>query len=364
MPTLQELDRVWTTWQTSPHFQHAVAATCAEHHYAVRDIEHQLRLVADRCSSASLIACAQAEGLGVGELAHYSRPRRVLHLVASTVPGLSVESLCHTLALGAPAVVRPSRRETVLPAWMDHLRDIRSPLHDRIDVISDALPTNVDAAVVFGSDATIDVVRQHLLESNPHGVPIAGYGSRHGIAVIDAATAAHTDTWLPALADDIAMFAQRGCMSPRHLIVIGELSSAERTTLRDELHTALRAAWDRHVADTAHSAIAVQARRVSDAGTLDALFGDSASDAIRHELLHVDIHWVPHDDGARSQLDQFASELQTAVLVAASDARVAVLDHLVRAAGCTRTCAPGHAHEPAADWPHDGIGWFTPLLAR
>ena len=54
--------------------------------------------------------------------------------------------------------------------------------------------------------------------------------------------------------------------------------------------------------------------------------------------------------------------LQTAVIVAATDIRRNELSEIAEHAGCSRVCNPGQAHDQAADWPHDGIGWFAPLL--
>ncbi len=360
---LGELDRVWASWPASEYWQQAVAATSAEHHYAGEDVAKQLALVADRCSRVSLNACAVAEGMEAAGRPITNRPGRVMHLVASSVPGLAVESICHTLALGATVVIKPSRRETVLDMWLQHLHAVASPLCERIELSTVAVPENIDAAVVFGTDETVAFVQTQLDEARNGSTPIAGYGNRTGIGIIDSAALPSAQSWLPSLSDDIATFLQRGCMSPRHLIVVGALPQAMQTEYKEALAAALQTAWNTHVAGPPTEELDVHARSMHDEQILDALFDAAPSeDTLRYESLEVELHWAIDDQHARTLLDQFATTLQTAVLVSESPARFNQLVQLASSAGCTRTCPPGYAHAPAADWPHDGIGWFTPLL--
>src|SRR5262249_50441917 len=73
---------------------------------------------------------------------------------------------------------------------------------------------------VYGRDATIREIRA---QARP-GVLVHGHGTGMGIAWITQAASLEAEA--RALADDVVVFDQRGCMSPRGVLVEGDESRA------------------------------------------------------------------------------------------------------------------------------------------
>jgi len=116
------------------------------------------------------------------------------------------------LAASDTVRVRPSRREPE----MAELLLAGAP--GAFQIVSELSPHAGDRLWAYGSDETLDEVAVTL----PPGVAFHAHGSGFGVGVIDGSV---TDTavseLLPRLAEDIALFDQRGCLSPRVLLVSG-----------------------------------------------------------------------------------------------------------------------------------------------
>ena len=156
-------------------------------------------------------------------------------------------------AASSDVVVRPSRRD---PAFARALVDAIADPEVRLDEAFDVASFQDGEIHIYGHDATIADVRSR---ARP-GVRVVGHGSGTGIAWISAGA----DLALAArgLADDVVVFDQRGCLSPRMALVEGPLERAD--AFADALHDALerlelavprgplpadeRAASDRYVA--------------------------------------------------------------------------------------------------------------------
>jgi hypothetical protein len=359
-PLIDELDEFFAAWPADPSFDRAVAETVARHGYARDDVEHQLRHVALRCRGRTMRLVLDDE-LGPGaDLA--AAPATVLVLASGRVPGLALEGFAAAVAIGATALVRPSRDETVLHHVAEALH-ARGPaaLADHLEFVGGEVPwERAGSAIVFGTDETIALVRDRLPEPARHRV--AGYGSRQGIAVV--APGADVDpSWAERLADDVLTFCQRGCMSPSWLFVLG--SGDEADALQDAVGRELAVARDRHVAQPGLPQAAAQ-RRASDADVLGAIAAGLAPSSA--ELYAGDARLtvvrVPDEAALVEQVSMLGSLLQTAVLATAREDRARIAELLLTRTGVTRACLPGQAHEPEPLWPQDGIGRVAPLLGR
>lgn len=127
------------------------------------------------------------------------------------------------LALAAsPAVfVRPSRREREMA------RLLSSAAPGLFEVVAALAPAPGDLVFAYGRDETLDALREDL----PRGVELLAYGSGFGLAVVDAATeevSSRLDDVARACAIDVAAFDQRGCLSPRAVLVLGPREGARR----------------------------------------------------------------------------------------------------------------------------------------
>ncbi len=357
---LDELDRFFDTWPGTQSFANAVSETVSRRNYAPEDVEQQLWHVAERSSGRTMRRVLELETGSQSPPA--DAPRSVAVLAAGRVPGLALEGIAAAIAIGAKALVRPSRDETVLQHVVARLRDGEFPrLAERIEVAPEIPWERADAAIVFGADETIAMVRDRMPEHARQRV--AGYGSRQGIAVV-MASAASDPEWARLLADDVLTFRQAGCMSPSWLFVVG--TRDEAAALQDTFGRALAVARDRHVAslDIAQD---VEQRRASDADVLGAIAAGLAPTSA--ELYAGDarltIVRASDEHDLVEHVGMLRSLLQTAVIAAGdSDEHERIVETLLARTGITRACAPGQAHLPDPLWPQDGIGRIAPLLGR
>jgi acyl-CoA reductase-like NAD-dependent aldehyde dehydrogenase len=132
-------------------------------------------------------------------------------------------------AASTDVIVRPSRRD---PAFAHALVRAAIAGGDRgLRLVESLDVASIDHGEihVYGRDDTIAEVRAKAR------VPVRGHGSGMGVAWIssraDLAEAAR------ALADDVVVFDQRGCLSPRIALVIGD--EARAAELADALHIEL-----------------------------------------------------------------------------------------------------------------------------
>jgi acyl-CoA reductase-like NAD-dependent aldehyde dehydrogenase len=357
---LDALDRVLADWHDTDAFRRAVAETVARHGYATDDVDGQLRHVALRCRGRTMQLVLDAE---LGAEADLSEaPGTVLVLASGRMPGLAVEGAAAALAIGATALVRPSRDETVLHHLLTTLRAQAPQLAGKIELVGvgDEPPwERAEGAVVFGSDETIALVRDRLSPAAARHV--AGYGSRQAIAVV--APGADVDpSWAERLADDVLAFRQAGCMSPSWLFLLG--SREQAASLQEAVGRELIMGRDRHLAPGIDAGM-VQ-RRVSDADVLGAIAAGMAPSAA--ELYAGDARLTVvragSEDELVEQVDRLGSLLQTAVIATGREDRPRIAQLLLTRTGVTRICLPGQAHEPDPLWPQDGIGRIAPLLGR
>ena len=355
---LDALDRVLANWHETEGFAHAVAETVSRHGYAMADVEAHLKHVALRCRGRTMRLVVQDE---LGEDADLSgAPKHVLVLASGRVPGLAIEGIAAALAVGATALVRPSRDETVMHHLLGGLRAWEPGLMARVEVVgvSGSEPPwgRADSAIVFGSDETIAMVRDKL--SPAAAQRVAAYGSRQGIAVVGAG--ADVDpSWARRLADDVLTFRQAGCMSPSWLFLLGVDADAAREAVGRELALA----GERHVAPGVDTG--TQLRRTSDADVLGAIAAGMTPDATALYAgdARITVVGVPDEAALVEQVRGLGSLLQTAVIATNREDRARIAE-LLLGAGITRICLPGQAHEPEPLWPQDGIGRVAPLMGR
>jgi hypothetical protein len=352
---LDAWDTAIASWPDRPSFQAAIAAASTAFGYAANDVDAQLHHVIARCRASVLRTLLERE---VPAAVH--RPTRVLVLTSGGVPGLVLESIASVLALGAVAVVRPSRDEHVLDQLYPELP---VELSARIEIVSgDDVPwDDVDAAIIHGSDETIAMVRGRLTPLAAQRV--AAYGSRQGISLVTRAGIDATPEYADLLADDVLVFRQRGCMSPSWLFVVEDGDGDLMERVIGDVGRALALARPRHLAPGTDDAVAQ--RRASDADVLGAIAAGLAPDP---RLLHagdarLTIVGLDSADSIFLNIAPLGSLLQTATLVTAPAERAAIEATLHRC-GCTRIVAAGRAHRPDPLWPQDGIGRLAPLVGQ
>ncbi len=151
-------------------------------------------------------------------------PRVSVILSANVFVG-ALRAIALARAAAEDVVVRPSRRDPAFArALVEAAADPGLQLVDDLDVAS----VGEGEIHIYGHDATIADVRARSR------VRVVGHGSGLGAAWIsaraDLATAAHE------LAEDVVVFDQRGCLSPRLALVEGRADA-----FADALHVELEA---------------------------------------------------------------------------------------------------------------------------
>lgn len=135
--------------------------------------------------------------------------RAVRVVLASSVAVAPLRAVALPLLYGARSLrVKPSSRQ---PRFASLLVDALAT-HDVNVVLDDGAPA--DVVVAYGSDETLTATRDAL----PAGVVFYGYGHGYGASVVTAPS----DEAARAVALDVALHDQRGCLSPQSVLVVGD----------------------------------------------------------------------------------------------------------------------------------------------
>jgi hypothetical protein len=146
------------------------------------------------------------------------RSPRAHVLLSANVFTASYRAIAIAIASSQRRLIRPSRRDTL---FTELLHEAAPGTFDLVEQLS---PEPGDHVWAYGSDDTM----QTLLSSWPAGVVLHAHGSGYGVVAITVdAQNTVTDGDFEKIALDVAVFDQRGCLSPRVVLVQGD----EPTTL-------------------------------------------------------------------------------------------------------------------------------------
>lgn len=160
-----------------------------------------------------------------------SPPATTCHVVLSAhVCTAALRAIAIALESAANVVVKPSRRDPVLAEVL--VRELaRAGIS--ICVATDIDPARHDEVHAYGADVTLDAIHGSL----PEGVRFRGHGSGFGLACVGPNDS--IDDAASALARDVVPFDQRGCLSPR-VVLVPDVARA--TAFADALDRSLGAA--------------------------------------------------------------------------------------------------------------------------
>lgn len=130
-------------------------------------------------------------------------------LLSANVFVAAHRAIALALAASERVFVRPSRREPL----MAELLARGAP--GLFQLVSKLEPRAGEHVFAYGRDETLDALAREL----PDGVVLHRHGAGFGVAVVEAGVA--PDEVTDKLALDLALFDQRGCLSPRALVVVG-----------------------------------------------------------------------------------------------------------------------------------------------
>lgn len=146
-----------------------------------------------------------------------AEPVRAVHVILpANVFVAAHRALALGLAASSSVYARPSRRE---PVFTRLLAEAAPGLFEVVDEIA---PAPGDHVWAYGGDRSLEAVRASL----PGGTVLHAQGPGYGLAVVDASVVGAAAA--TALARDVAAFDQRGCLSPRAVVVLGSRDAAQR----------------------------------------------------------------------------------------------------------------------------------------
>ena len=154
---------------------------------------------------------------------------RIAVVLSANVFVGALRAIALARAASVDVVVRPSRRD---PAFARALVQAARAIGDsglRLDESLEVASRGDGEVHVYGHDDTIAEVRKQAR------VPVRGHGSGMGVAWISPV--ADLEESAQALADDVVVFDQRGCLSPRIALVHGD--QARASALAEALYAAL-----------------------------------------------------------------------------------------------------------------------------
>jgi hypothetical protein len=301
-------------------------------------------------------------------------------IMPANVPGGGLHELVAALLSGAAAIVKTSHREPVFfPAFAHTLRRVDRAIGNRLEVVTFGrerddliriMNDECDFIVALGDDASL----ARLAGASRR----FGFGSRTSGALISLAPPTNFAALADAVARDVVLFEQQGCLSPHHIFIDGGDDAAARDFARSlalalsmlaealppaklSFHTAAairrireRARW-RMIG--AHDAELIEDRTMA----WTVVFDPSAHFTMSPGYRTMTVSTIRDADDLASRLAPVTGRLEAFALAVAGPTRVRFLDVLA-GAGVTYVCDPGRMQSPPLNWPHGG-GAFLDFLA-
>jgi len=303
-------------------------------------------------------------------------------LLAGAIPSASLATLLAPLALRSAVLARPASRDPLTaPILRESLARVDAELGAAVAAVAfdarsdDALDAFLaaDCVVATGSDATVARVAARVAPPRR----FVGYGHRVSFAALgpEAAFGAALAAACEALALDVALWDQLGCLSPVSLVVAGDASAARRAA------EALAGALERlegelprgevprdAAARTAHERAEAEMRAAARGDV--ALFAGRGFTVVaerdarldRPAPLHrfVRVHPVEDAAGVVAALAPYGPHL-AAVGLAGFGGAAPDLARALAGLGASRLCPLGTLQAPPLDWCHDNEGVLLPL---
>ncbi len=293
-------------------------------------------------------------------------------IMPGNIPGAGLHELLAALISGTAAIVKTSVRE---PVFFDTLaraiKEIDPVVGARLDVLAfdrkcdefiELMEQRCDFIVALGDDGSIASLRRCSR--------LFGFGSRASGALISLAAPANLSVIADAIAREVTLFEQHGCLSPHHVFV-EDPGGAQSEDFARALADALRSMAAILPSAKLPFQTAAAIRRIRERARWRSLGGQRIG---LHE--GVEMAWtVVFDPAARftispgyrtvtltpvrssadlqSRLEPVAGRLEAFALAVPPVARASWLEVLARA-GVTYVCDPGNMQTPPMLWPHGG----------
>lgn len=311
-------------------------------------------------------------------------PRLVAHISAGNVPGLALPVLVAGLLAKAAVVVKPAAGEPVLPALIARsLAETDADLGACVAVaywpggateLDEILLNRADVVTVEGDDETVAAVRARARGR------VLGFGRRVSLAIVMREATADLEGAATAIARDVSLCDQHGCLSPQVVYVEagGTKTAAEVAAALGAQLVALEQKLPRRALTPAEH---VAVRRFRDSAEWRAangqdvrIFGEAASSGAT-VIYEPDAAFEPgcanrtvrvkplsRLDDLPAHLGSWADHLE-AIGVAGPPARAQELVHiLAHTSTLSRICPVGRMQRPSLGWRRGGMARLGALL--
>lgn len=311
-----------------------------------------------------------------------------VHLGAGTVPGVAATSMVRSLLVKSAVLLKPGRGDVPLSVLFGRaLQEVDPELGQAVAVVywpraegeeTSVVMSGADLVVAYGGDETVRWARSRT----PVRVPVVAYRHRLGVGVVgrDAlrggSKAAGARESALAAARAVALFDQRGCVSPHAFFLEGggdtsplewaELLSEALKGLEDDLPSGPLSPEDgallQQLRGSAEMEESLGRGRVFHGGSTAPWTVLLEPDGrLEPSCLNRTVRVIPVDDvkAVLLLLDSWAPHLQTVGVAGLGDRRNEILDGLVKL-GVSRVVALDGIPWPPPWWHHDGSG---PLLS-
>lgn len=325
-----------------------------------------------------LVRSGVRESLAVG-------PRLCVQIVAGSVPGVGVSALVRSLLVKGPTLLKPGRGDVVLPVlYARALADVDRALSDALAVVywpggsrgaEDAALAAADVVAAYGSDETVAELRAR----SPVTARFVAYHHRISVGLVgrEALAAGRIETVAADVAEAVAFFDQKGCVSPQVVYVEegGELTPQDFVRQLGDALEAIEARLPSGPLSVAEASALQQARGTGEllAATgsgavvhggpspwtvvLESESGDSGPVAGRF----VRVRAVADATDLAGVLEPLGDHLQT-VGVAGLGARLERITAALGSVGASRVAPFTNVAFPPPWWHHDGRGPLRDLV--
>ena len=315
-------------------------------------------------------------------------------IMPGNVPGAGMHEVATALIAGHGLMIKTASAEPVFFArFARSLTAIDAAVGQRTAVFNwsrddaaanAAMRTACDWIAVYGDDETVAKVRRQIV-----GERAIAFGSRVSAAIVTAGsrTAAGsrpdagsgTDEVAEAIARDVSLFEQMGCLSPHRVFVEAEQRAEGRDAAR-RFAQALAAALERFAmrfpaprrfaledASTIRRVRESARWRMIGGEPVELYEGGGMGESFRWTVVYDEMANFSPSPGYRTvtispffnfedlkkRLEPAAGRIE-AIAIAGPEAGSGELRRIAEAMGASHVCAPGAMQSPPLDWPHGG----------
>jgi len=291
---------------------------------------------------------------------------RIAIVAAGNVPGVAIAPSVLLAAAGCPVIVKQARQDCWLLSWLletgrEQQPEMAAGIHAgywpaRSAELAELLK-GAEVILAYGSGATIQILQQ------TYPGKVLGFGHKFSVALV--APAMFSTGVAEALALDVVLFDQSGCLSAQAVFVLGR--QADALEIGQGLLQSLQQAIARLGSREGTTAGKMRLHAALD--SLDLLgtpyfLGQNKSccvaipAAFDPDLLigqnFVQVVAVPSLAALLASLRPYARHLQ-GIALAVSQKEVSRFTRKLEEIGFSYVCLPGQLQAPPLDWPNAGV---------